>query len=194
MHRRTATKVVGGRVRKKNNHALDRRDYLTRRQDEIRLDRKPPGEGFRHLVTLNQLRDFLPLLPDWDQLAVGLDAIVLDEGEPSLRWMGWWQEGVVAVNAWPRDLWISGGYRSWYEEHQVYFDALGVEYDAGPDWEVRWTEEQARAYQLLVVLPHEMGHHHDDLAGTDGGEPYAERYEREVFDALWPREAAWFGL
>jgi hypothetical protein len=42
-HRRTATRVRGGRVQKKQNWAVDRGDYRVLRQDEIRLDRANPG-------------------------------------------------------------------------------------------------------------------------------------------------------
>jgi len=34
----------------KNNWELDRGDYFAREQDDIRLDRLPPGRGYRHLV------------------------------------------------------------------------------------------------------------------------------------------------
>ena len=47
-----------------------------------------------------------------------------------------------------------------------------------------WTEGQARAFQLLHVFLHELGHHHDlittrrQLRGGRG-EAYAERYARD---------------
>jgi hypothetical protein len=72
-------------------------------------------------------------------------------------------------------------------------DALAVERERRPngDWEVRWTEGQARAFQLLHVLPHELGHHRDRMTTRSRdraarGEPYAERYAETVFDLLWP--------
>src|SRR3954463_8455320 len=71
-------KVRDGRVLKKNNWRLDPGDYHALAQDEIRLDRRRPPEGSRHLITIAELRRFLALLPHWDEVAVGLDAIVLD--------------------------------------------------------------------------------------------------------------------
>src|SRR3954468_24628576 len=77
-HRRTATRVRDGRVQKKQNWAPDRQDYLALPQDEIRIYRRDPGKGYRHLVTVEQLRAFLDMLPDWEEAAIGVDAIVLN--------------------------------------------------------------------------------------------------------------------
>lgn len=192
MHRRTATKVVDGRVRKKNNHAADPGDYFVRRQDEIRLDRRRPAHGHRHLVTVADLRAFLPLLPDWDRAAGGLDAIVLDDADDC---MGWCDDGVVAIAGWESDLWWENAATAFVTEHRHVFDRIGVEYErkAKDRWQVRWTERQAHAFQLLHILPHEMGHHHDRLERTDGGEPFAEAYANRVLDEVWDAYCALFG-
>src|SRR4051812_4093345 len=101
-HRRTATRVRDGRVHKKNNWRGDHADYRAYSQTEIRLDRRAPRRGSRHLITIPQLRAFVELLPAWDEVAVGLDAIVLDNDDTC---MGWCQDGVVAICAWEADLW-----------------------------------------------------------------------------------------
>src|SRR3954451_817997 len=101
-NRRSAMRVKDGRVQKKNNWRADASDYFARPQSEIRLDRRDPGDGHRHLITIAQLRAFLDLLPIWDEVAVGLDAIVLDGAQDA---MGWCSDGVVAVCAWEHDLW-----------------------------------------------------------------------------------------
>src|SRR5436190_16682925 len=88
IHRRTATKVRDGRVLKKHNWRLDPGDYRALPQDEIRLDRRRPPDGSRHLITIAELRRFLALLPDWDEVAVGLDAIVLDSATDCAGWCG----------------------------------------------------------------------------------------------------------
>src|ERR1700759_4132188 len=97
--RKTATRVRSGRVQKKNNWAADRRDYFAWSQAEIRLDRNDPGVGYRHVLTVPQLRKFIGLLPDWDEIALGLDAIVIDAGRDDA--MGWYHDGVVSLSAWP---------------------------------------------------------------------------------------------
>jgi hypothetical protein len=176
IHRRTATKVRNGRVLKKNNWRLDPDDYRALTQQEIRLDRRRPGEGSRHLITIAQLRTFIGLLPYWEEVAVGLDAIVLDAATDCAGWCG---PGVVAVCAWDAHVW------EWWSpsmeaEHRHILDLLAVERvpleqsedyqdlrEFGPPLpeyvEVQWTVPQARAYQLLHILPHELGHHHDRI-------------------------------
>src|SRR3954452_2798058 len=123
IHRRTAMKVRDGRVLKKHNWRLDPGDYRALPQDEIGLDRRRPPEGSRHLITIAELRRFLALLPDWDEVAVGLDAIVLDSATDCAGWCG---PGVVAVYAWDHDLW------DWWpaamvDEHRQILDLLAVE-------------------------------------------------------------------
>jgi pentapeptide repeat protein len=44
------------------------------------LTRGPPGHGYRQPLTVADVRAFISLLPAWDEVAVGLDAIVLDSG------------------------------------------------------------------------------------------------------------------
>ena len=220
MHRRTAMKVKNGRVLKKNNWRLDPGDYRALTQQEIRLDRRRPPEFSRHLITIAQLRTFIELLPDWDEVAIGLDAIVLDSADDCA---GWYAPGVVAVCAWYAGLW------DWWSpkmeaEHRHILDLLGVErvpieesieyrefYDEFPELgvrasglpadhvEVRWTEPQARAYQLLHILPHELGHHHDRITTrsrrqTARGEPYAEAYANTVMEQIFPAYARVFEL
>ena len=204
-------RVRDGRVLKKHNWRLDPGDYRAVAQSEIRLDRRRPPEGARHLITLAQLRAFIALLPDWDEVAIGLDAILLDSATDC---DGWYGPGVVAICPWPRDLW------EWWDpphlaEHRHLLDLLDVErvdvrespdFEAFSAWferlagrrpvpagqlEVRWTEAQARAYQLLHILPHELGHHHDRMTTRTRrsgarGEPYAEAYANRVLDRVWP--------
>jgi hypothetical protein len=219
LNRRSAMRVRDGRVLKKNNWRLDASDYRTLRQDEIRLDRRRPPPGSRHLITIGQLRTFVELLPDWDEVAIGLEAIVLDSATDCA---GWYAPGVVAICAWDHDLW------DWWspdmvEEHRPILERLDVEQTPIEDSteygelvddlkatgvrdstlpgyvELRFTEAQARAYQLLHILPHELGHHHDRITTRSGrraarGEPYAEAYANRVADSVWPIYAITFGI
>src|SRR3954462_6698373 len=123
VHRRTAMKVRNGRGLKKNNWRLDPRDYRSLKQHEIRLDRRRPPVGSRHLITIAQLRAFIALLPAWDEVAIGLDAIVLDSATDCAGWCG---PGVVAVCAWDADLWEWWS-REMVEEHRPILDVLEVE-------------------------------------------------------------------
>lgn len=187
MHRRQSPKVRDGRVQKKNNWAQ------THKRDEIRLERRDPAWGGRHLITIAQLREFIGLLPMWDEVAVGLEAIILDSDDDC---MGWCHLGEVAICAWEADLWWQDAIPAWLDEHRELLDRLEVEI-AGD--EVRWTEAQARAFQLLHILPHELGHHHDRMTTRTRryaarGEPYAEEYANRVLDDVWPAYISRFGI
>jgi hypothetical protein len=182
-------KVQGGRALRKNNWRLDRDDLWIPRPDEIRVVREAPGHGLRHLVTVPELRAFLERLPMWDEVAVGLRAVVLSADDDA---MGWHQAGVIALCGWERELWWEDGDPKWVADHEWILDRLEVERERaahGEDWQVRWTEEQAKAFQLLHVLPHELGHHRDRMTTRSKrdaarGEPYAERYAKQVFELL----------
>ncbi len=55
-----------------------------------------------------------------------------------------------------------------------------------------FSDWQVRAYQLLHIFLHELGHHHDRYA--DNGEDYAEHYARKYESAIWDRYLVEFGL
>src|SRR4051794_41359412 len=67
-HRRTAMKVRDGRVLKKHNWRLEPGDYRALPQDEIRLDRRRPPDGSRHLITIAELRRVHGPLPAADDV------------------------------------------------------------------------------------------------------------------------------
>lgn len=174
--RKSAMRVRDGRVAKKNNWTPDRGDYYARPQSEIRIERTHPGPGYRHVVTVGQLRQFLDLLPDWDELAVGLEAISIYEGGHG--WLGLCNPGVVVITAWEQDLWWPGTPKTWVDEVSDLLDLLGVEIVAKRDepeiQELRWTEAQARGFMLLDVLVHELGHHHDRMTTRGRSAPRGE--------------------
>ena len=198
-HRKSAMRVKDGRVAKKNNWVADHRDYYARPQAEIQIERTHPGAGHRHVVTIPQLREFIGLLPDWDELAVGLEAISVYSGGHG--WLGMSNPGVVVITAWEQDLWWPDTDAAWVAEVRDLLDLLHVEVvPAGDDGtlELRWTEPQARAFMLLDVLVHELGHHHDRMTtrgrGAPRGEPYAMAYARRVQSEVWPEYVRRFEL
>jgi hypothetical protein len=192
MHRKTAMKVQGGRPLRKNNWKADRGDYWTRSQHEIRLDKLDPGRGYRHVVTIEQLRTVIHLLPEWDEVAVGLDAIALAPGTRYVEGKYFTGYGVIDICAWPRRLWDTAAAAAHVDDHRPLLDLLGVDYRRNQHgYEIRWTAAQARAYQLVHILPHELGHHHDMITSrrkrnTGRGEHYAEHYANRVLDEVWP--------
>jgi hypothetical protein len=192
-------RVKSGRVQRKNNWVPDHRDYYARPQAEIQIERDDPGRGYRHVVTVAQLRAFIELLPDWDELAVGLEAIAITSGNP--RWWGVSNPGVVVITAFPRELWWSDVSRGYLDDSGELIEKLGVELvptEEDGRLEVHWTEPQARAWMLLDVLVHELGHHHDRMTtrGDDapGGEPYANAYAQRVQREIFAQYVDRFGI
>lgn len=194
--RKSAPEVKGGQVQKKNNWALTP-NYYSHAQRELVIDRKRPGAGYRHLLKKRDILDFIAILPDWADLSVGLNGIVLAPGEYSL--CGWHEPGVVHICAWEEDLWID--YRwDFYEDHKALFDRLGVPAEPIKNgYLCKFTEATARAYQLLHILLHELGHHHDRMTTksqvkASRGESYAEKYALRHEAQIWSRYLEQFGL
>jgi hypothetical protein len=196
VHRRQAPKVKGGRVQKKNNWELSAH-YSQVAGLGFVIDRQRPGKGYRHLLRQTDVERFVALLPDWDELARGLDAIVLAEGEFDTH--GWCDNGVIGVCAWPRELVESVDHR-YAADHHAVLDQLGVPVRRFASvYRLEWTEETARAFQLLHILLHELGHHHDRISTrsqreASRGESYAERYAVEHGAQIWDRYVAEFGV
>jgi hypothetical protein len=197
MHRKTAPKVRDGRVLRKNNWDLARDDYHRLAQTEPLIDRRRPGDGYRHLLTCADIGEFISLLPDWDELAVGLDAIFLAPGEWNTD--GWYEKGVVAICSWDRGVWTHST-RRFCDDRRAIMDRLDVpRVDRGSYILCKWTEPAARAYQLLDVFLHELGHHHDLMTTRSRrdaarGESYAESYARRYADVIWDAYLMTFGL
>jgi hypothetical protein len=181
MNRKSAPKVRGGRVQKKNNWA-ETPDHYTADQPLPVVDRRRPGAGYRHLLKQRDIEEFIAILPQWDELSVGLNAIVLAPGEDDA--MGWHEPGVVAVCGWNEELWWADTIPEFVHDHREILELLGVIVERQDERLVtKWREEQARGFQLLHVLLHELGHHHDRMTtrsqrGAARGEAFAEEYAR----------------
>ncbi len=187
--RKTAMKVRDGKVSRKNRTELSSH-YMQLRQDELVIDRQRPGPGHKHYLTIADIKRFIAILPDWEGLSVGLDAVVLATASDC---MGWCCPGVVAVCAWERDL-IGNWDNSFVKEHEPILDRLGVEREV-VKCELSFTrcyfdEASIKGFQLMHILLHELGHHHDRMTNgsrkyASRGEPFAETYALEYADRLW---------
>lgn len=192
--RRTSTKVVDGQVTRKN------RGYLNGNAEYI-IRREPAHVGFTHVVSPNQLRQFLEIVPGWPEAAHRLYEIVLTGGSDD--YFGYQTSyrhgkvGVIALCAWPKELWMPAS-RAFYSEHRHVLDALGVECNRDRLRSIlRFTVAQARAFTLLHVFMHELGHHRDWLRrrgrGLPNKEPIAEGFANSYFDLLLPIYCEKFG-
>ena len=187
--RKTGTKVRNGKVARKNRTDLSNH-YSQVRQAETVVDRLRPGEGYKHFLTIADVKRFLRILPDWNELSVGLDAVILDERVDPL---GWHCDGVVAMCAWEREKTLDWD-TSFVQDHAVILDRLGVKCEpiAG-DPEGTWCffdDASIKGFQLMHILLHELGHHHDRMttksqARSSRGESYAETYALKYADTLW---------
>jgi hypothetical protein len=188
--------VVGGLVQKKNNWAPTPNYYNTEQHLPL-VDRKRPGKGFRHVLKQKDIHAFIRILPDWDELSVGLNAVVLAPGNPAI--FGYHVPGVVHICAWEEDLWIRLPQDGFEAERQI-IESLGVPCEAeASEMLCRFSEKTIRAHQLLATLLHELGHHHDRMTTrlktrAGRGETYAEAYARKYAERIWIRYQDVFGV
>ena len=196
LNRKSDPKVIGGVVQKKNNWARTPTYYNSDQRVPV-IDRKRPGRGFRHLLKQRDIHTFIGILPDWAELSVGLNAIVLAPG--SWEVFGYHTRGVVHVCAWEEDLWMKCATEGFEKEREI-IEKLGVPQEPeGDEIVCKFNEDTARAHQLLATLLHELGHHHDRIttnskARPSRGESYAEDYARQYAETIWIRYQEAFGV
>ena len=188
--RKTSPKVRDGKVQRKSRWEMPANYYNTP-QNELVFDRERPGHGFKHLMRLDDVRRFIGLLPMWGELSEGLNAVVLARGEEDVH--GWCYPGVVALCAWDREIALKSTNDAFYQEHKSLFEKLGIPcVQAGKRWHIEFDALTAKAFLLVHVLVHELGHHHDRITtrsqwessrGEGYAEDYAVRYEDAVLEA-----------
>lgn len=188
-HRKTTPKVKDGRVQKKNRHDLTP-NYWNIRQEQLQFDIQKPGKGYKHFLKKRDIVQFLEILPNWEELQIELDAVILAEGGGT---DGWYTNGVLAICAWEKDKTVSMN-TGYFEDHKDIFDRLNVEYEVKTSGVICYfTEAQIIAYQLLHIFLHELGHHHDRIStkyrndNAPRGERYAEDYALKYEQIIWNR-------
>lgn len=197
-NRRTTTRVKDGRVQKKNRHALTPL-YWSPPNSMPQIDRRRAGKGYRHLLRKKDIVDFASIVPHWDEIQKGLEAIVLSEGCDDYDGCYCYDEGIIEICAWPCE--IGHDAESWYfSEHEELLQKLKVRHqESDTGIFLDFNEPQARAFQLLHVLMHEIGHHMDVMSTRSRmyiarGEGYAERYANEYTRLIWDRYIETFPL
>jgi hypothetical protein len=141
-------------------------------------------------------------LTDWSCICEGLEGVVLTRGDHSAdgiyRFYSRDQTGSIEIPAWDGDLWTVFTIE-YFEEHRPLFERLAVPFepkDAGI--ECRFTLPQAKAFLLLHVFLHELGHHVDRMQSkkqdsSRRGEPFAEQYANTVSSLIWSEYVRVFG-
>ena len=189
--RRSTPKVVNGKVQRK--HKGSRPRYLD--SPQIAIERSRPGTDYRHVLKRNDVFNFINLIPDWKELSLGLGTILLAPGED--RRLGWFRPRIVAVCAMPNNLQIVFDRECYYRDKD-FFELLNVSCDDDcGDMICQFSERSARCFQLMRVLLHEFGHHHDRITNKRGwasrGEDYAESFGRRLENSLWKSYLSVFG-
>jgi hypothetical protein len=196
MFRKTTPGVKDGRVQKKHRWARTRA-FARPLLPWPAVNRERPGRTWRHVVSEDDVRRVAALMPDWREVSEGLHAVVLAAG--SDEHLGYYCGGVVALAAWDRDLTLRWE-PEFYEEHAEVLAMLDVPAERGGDEVVcRFDESSARAFALLHVFLHELGHHRDRMStrhrrDLPRGEPFAEAWALARGRELWPAYARAFGM
>lgn len=193
-NRCTATKVKNGRVQRKNRQRPTAHEHLV-------LHRESPGVGHQHVVSKRDIVEFVELIPEWSRFSERLESVRLipptDLSDGYHEFYDREETGSIALCAWPEDLWIwlSAEY---FNAHAPIFGVLGV--CSEPDENsvhCRFTKAQAKAFTLLHVFMHELGHHYDRIhqkhRGGSKGEDYAERFATGRFSQLLSGYVRMFG-
>lgn len=153
--------------------------------------RKNPGPHHRHVLHIRHVREFLSILPQWHQLSVGLNTILLSPHREGCD--GFHRPGLVALCAQPRSLEVLVTNEQYVADHASLLTRLEVRMDKRPEGTViRYTEASLRAFQLMHVLLHELGHHHDRMTTksrkhASRGEGFAETYATIHGELVWDR-------
>lgn len=192
--RRTATRIKKGTVQKKNRHTKTP-NYWNTYQDDIQIDVENPGKGYKHFLKKRDIKQFLEILPNREEIDIMFDAVLLASGDYYTD--GWYQNGVIAICACEKDLTMEYDL-SYFNAHKSTFDKLGVKYTVKKDIVIcDFTENQIKAYQLLHILLHEIGHHHDRVNTKSKrrcarGENYAESYAFKYEEMIWNKYFEYF--
>lgn len=196
-NRKTNPAVKGGRVQKKNWDGTTH-NYYDHDEPELVIERQRPGPGARHLLSNEDIRRFIRLIPNWAEASQGLRAIVLVPYDE--RTLGRYNvAGIIKVCAWRRELWVEMGEEQ-YGREKLLLDLFHVDVELiAWGYLAKYTEAQAKGAQLLGTFLHELGHHVDRISGRNqwdchNGEPFADGYEAEWGAKLFPAYVREFGL
>jgi hypothetical protein len=151
-----------------------------------------PAKGYYHPVSITDVKRFIGIVPDWEEAAANVRAIVLTPGD---AWVAgtYYDEGVIKLHAWPKLEEIIVG-----ENDRWLVEQMGLEVKSDPKTKIVLTPSQVRCYQLLGTLLHELGHHADRMGTRSkkmaaNGEPFAIAYEHRRQRELWDAYVREFG-
>lgn len=183
-------KVKNGKVQEKNN-LKETPNYWNTQQTIPLIVKEAPGEGYKHFLKKRDILKFIDILPEWKEISRGLNAIVLSQGCPITDGYHDAMHGVINICAWNKNKWIE---LTWdeYELHRDLYNRLEIKCEKkNKGYFCKFDEKSIKAYQLLHVFLHELGHHYDQMTtkrkiqscrGEHYAEEYALKYEKEIFN------------
>ena len=187
--RKSAPNVKNGVVQRQNNWELTP-NYWCSEQPQLVIDRLRPGNGYRHLLTQEDVRRFISIIPNWVEHSRGLNAVTLAPGYKD--YFGYYNPGVISLCAWSLDAAITVS-DCYYNRRLEILECLSVPClpEGNGDWLLQFNETTARAYLLLNTFLHELGHHNDYLntlkpKNANRGESHAEEFALRLGLQLWP--------
>lgn len=188
-YRKSAPRVKTGTVQRKNRWSVTPK-YRNAGRNYPVFDKERPGAGYRHLIRKKELCRFVDIVPEWDVLSKDLDAVVLSAG--AYDHLGWHNQGVIGICAWERDIVWEHCSPDFYNEHEDIFAKLNIPCrKVEDDYVIEFDERTAKAFQLIHVFLHELGHHNDRMTtrskrsaarGESHAEEYSKKYEDIVID------------
>ena len=196
--KKVTPKVVDGTVRKKNRHALTPTYWNTKQPIPV-IDKEDPGPGYKHFLTKKDVLNFIDIIPNWEELSKSLNGILLSRGDTTAEGLHSAHYGVIAICAWPRNMWVEYTTEA-YEEHKNIFERLDVECEKKKEYYIcKFNEKSIRAFQLLHIFLHELGHHHDKMTTKKKrqcgrGELYAEQYALKNESIIWDKYFEKYGI
>jgi len=166
------------------------------------LARESPAKGYRHVVTKRDVRLLTGIIPDWPTLCRGIESIVLtsssEDHDGCYQFFHREKTGSIQIPAWQGELWKVFA-PEYFQEYAAILGLLCVASEQHDDGiECRFTLNQAKAFLLLHVFLHELGHHVDRMGSktqqfSRRGEPFAEHYANDLCSQIWPAYVRIFG-
>lgn len=188
---RQTPKVKKGKVQKKHRWDYYVKEYnVDESRPGLTIIREPAIRRFRHLVSEQDLRKFIALIPDWKQHSAGLKGIVLGDGDDNCY--GWSDVDFICIHAWDSDITQVFNEQAFLED-KASLDRLMITHSHDVDgYTIEFTTKSAQAYLLTNVLLHELGHHVDRMRSkaqtyATGGEKFAQDFADRVAEQMWPK-------
>jgi hypothetical protein len=188
INRKSTPKVVDGNVLRKNN-IINTSNYWNTSQSEIQIDEEKPGKGFKHFLKKRDIKDFIDIIPNWSVYSDGLDAIVLESGDYNHDGV-YYYTGVICISAWTKEMDVLFN-QNYYLQHKNIFDKLRIKsIKRNGEYFCEFNVDQIKAFQLLHIFLHELGHHYDRMKtktkhSTARGENFAEDFAFEHEALMW---------